>query len=168
MEAAQRRVRQANLTASQSTGRTRRRAKKDAQIATVDHTTALAHQREVEAVAAPAHAAWSAATTEIHRLDESLRTHTVLERWDDAHARATHLHMLAAAVDDWQRWATGYPVSHDDIAQMARVLRSQDSVWSAPCNALRQALVEWSAAITPIAQTQLPERRSAVRGLELD
>jgi conjugative relaxase-like TrwC/TraI family protein len=141
--AAQERIWTANNLALRSKGRHKRRAQNDARTATADRAAAQERQHEIEDIASPARQQVHAAATEVHQLEQSLRSQDVLDRWHNPHARADHLRELHAAVYDWQQWAAGRAISLDRVATIAATLGAADEF--AGTHPLADVLHQWAA-----------------------
>lgn len=155
--AAQERIWKANNLALRSKGRHKRRAQNDARTATADRAAAKDRQHEIEDIASPAREQVHAAATEVHQLEQSLRSQDVLDRWHNPYARADQLRELHAAVYDWQQWAAGKPIPLDRVATVAATLRAADDF--AGAHPLADVLDQW-ATINRIEVPQLERSRT--------
>lgn len=141
---AQERVWATNHTAIHGKGRARRIAQRETKTADRELTAARQRESEAKATAAPA---WNAVADAIRRIEsirQSMATSQIVDGWDAWPERADQLGALRTAIDDWQRWATGEPLSPQRVRSLVACLRS-DAADSLPeAVVLADAIEHWS------------------------
>lgn len=166
---AQERVWATHHTATYGKGRSQRIAKRETKTAEAELTVARQHEAETKATAAPAWNAVADAMRQVDAIRRSIGTTEILESWDATPERAEQFRSLRAAVDDWQRWASGERLPRERVTSMLVTLNSDDAAVSlAGVAGLADAVERWADAQgLDVAARPLSQRRAPSVGVEL-
>jgi conjugative relaxase-like TrwC/TraI family protein len=150
-------------------GRHRRAADREHHVAEL--VLAAARQREAHArtVAEPATGARDTAARHAHDLRHQITTaHTVLDG-TAAPDQLQTLRALGVALHDWERWATGTPITPAHLASMLDTLHTGIAAGRPECAALASVVEHWAhthGLDLPQVARAAPVERSP--GMELD
>jgi hypothetical protein len=105
-------------------GRHRRSAEREHRIAMVDLAAAKQREADGRLVARPATDVVNAAAGRDHEIRQSITFAQIVLQWTAGPEQVQQHRDHSAAVDDWERWATGEPVEPARLASILDTLRS--------------------------------------------
>jgi hypothetical protein len=107
---------------------------------------AAAKQREADAllVAQPATDAVNAAAARVREIRQSITFAEIVLQWTAGPEQVQQHRDLRAAVDDWERWATGKPVEPARLASMLDTFRSDVAANRSECSGLASVVERWA------------------------
>jgi hypothetical protein len=104
---------------------------------------------------------------QVESIQRSITSGEIAAHWDAWPERARQLRSLAAAVDDWQRWATGDPFPPERVTSMLVTLHSNATADLPEVAALAEAVVHWATAQGVDVAVRATARRAPSVGVEL-